>query len=179
MTDTSSYTDPRTWADGDYVSAATLNTQVRDNLRFRLGHSANPFPHARVRSATPVALASTQWSTLHFDTAVVDRGGMWLGAGSALVAPIAGRYRIGASLDTDYVASNKALRLIINASRVAAEKHRPGVGREAPIRATIWTSIDLEAGDFIEAEAWHDYPAPISAVPSAWAPVLWARWRGI
>lgn len=173
-------TDPRTWATDDYVSAATLNTELRDRFRFLLGHSLNPKPHARVRSTVPVSLASKQWSTLTFDTTEVDRGGMFAGgAGSALVAPIAGRYRIGAAVSTDHVASNKSFRIIINAAREIVRKSRPGTGRPVPIEATVPVTVRLAAGDFIEVEVWHDYPTPINALPDTWAPVLWARWEGL
>lgn len=173
------FTNPRTWANDDYVSSATFNTHVRDNLRWLLGHHLNPMPFARVRSEAPVSLATSQWTTLRYDEVVVDRGGMFAsGAGSALIAPVAGRYRIGAAVDIENVACNKALRLIVNASRVLAERDRPGVGSPVPGRITISTAAELAAGDFIEAEAWHDLGVPINAVPGPWAPVLWAHWEG-
>lgn len=170
---------PLTWVDEQLVSAATLNTEIRDRFRWLLGHSANPKPHARVRSTVPIPLAPRQWTALRFDTTEVDRGGMWLGAGSALVAPLTGRYRIGAAVATDRVASNKGFRLIINASRVVAQRKRTGTGRVVPMEVTLRTTIDLEAGDFIEAEAWHDYPQEINATPDTWCPVLTARWQAM
>jgi len=172
------WTNPRTWSDGDFVSAPTFNTHVRDNLRFLLGSELNPKPHARVVSEAPVSLATSQWTPLTYDQTVVDRGGMFAsGIGSALIAPIAGIYRIGASVDIENVACNKALRLIVNAAQVLTERDRPGVGSPVPGRITISTTASLAAGDFIEAEAWHDLGVPINAVPGDWAPALWAHWQ--
>ena len=118
------------------------------------------------------------WSALVFDTEEVNRGGMWA-SGSPLIIETAGRYKIGAAVDLESAACNKALRLIVNATKVIAQDDRPGVGSPVPARWSISTTARLEQGDFVEAEVWHDYGSILNAVPGTWAPVLWSRWKGL
>lgn len=172
------YAIPRTWTDDEYVWAPQLSRQVTDNLWWLLHHSTNPAPAARVRSTVPVALASGVWSALVFDTAEINRGGMWA-SGSPLVIEHAGRYKLGAAVDMQTAACNKAIRLIVNGSRVLTQDDRPGVGSPVPGRWAISTTARLEPGDFVEVEAWHDFGSIINAVPGTWAPVLWGRWKGL
>ncbi len=141
------YTNPRNWNTNNPVSAPTLNTEVRDNLMWLLGHSSNPFPHARLWSSVNVALTSGQFSTIPFDSADVNRGDMWLG-GSALVAPIAGMMYAGGCVEIETAACNKALRLIINAATIVAENDTNGVGSPAVGRINVSSFFHVDAGDF-------------------------------
>jgi len=90
------YTTPKTWASGDVLTAADLNTYVRDNVAF----SANPpkvrvFMSAAVNVATSTASAPTfdserfDTDTMHSTTVNTDR----------ITFTTAGTYLIGANLD--------------------------------------------------------------------------------
>lgn len=166
------YTLPMTWADGDYVSAPTLNTEVRDALRWLLGHSSNPFPFAVIRNSASVALTSGQFSTIPFDTADVSRGGLWT-AGSALIAPIAGMMCAGGCVEIETAACNKAVRLIVNAATVVAEQDTSGVGSPAVGRINISSFFHVDAGDFVELEGFQDLGVPLNATTQTYSPVLW------
>lgn len=178
----SSFLRPRTYVENEYPATADLNI-LSASIAALLGktHTYTVLPRARVRSTAPVSLTTSTWSTLTYDTAEVNEGGMWFGeTGSALIVPagFAGRWRVGAAVDIENVACNKAFRLIVNASKVLCERDRPGVGTPVPGRITISSCASLEVGDFIEAEAWHDLGVPINATPGTWSPVLWARFEG-
>jgi hypothetical protein len=178
----SAFLRPRTFVASEYPATPDLNI-LSSSIAALVGKDGYPYPafaHARARSTKPVSLATGQWTPLSFDVADVNKNGVWIAEGSSLVVParFAGRWRIGAAVDIETVACNKELRLIINASRVVAERSRPGVGSPIPGRITLATSVSLDVGDFIEAEAWHDLGVPISAIPGTWAPVLWAHWEG-
>lgn len=62
---------PLTWATDDLVTAAALNTNVRDNLGFLYSPPSCLLTHKSNQS-----LASGQLTVVNFDTAVVDTDGM-------------------------------------------------------------------------------------------------------
>jgi hypothetical protein len=166
------YALPRTWAADEFVSKATLNTQVRDNLRWLLGHSANPSPFAVIRNSASVALTSGQFSTIPFDTADISRGDLWT-SGSALIAPIAGMMCAGGCVEIETAACNKAVRLIVNAATVVAEQDTSGVGSPAVGRINVTSFFHVDAGDFVELEAFQDLGVPLNATAQTYSPVLW------
>jgi hypothetical protein len=167
-----SYPNPRTWNDDDFVPAPALNTEVRDSLRWLLGHSLNPFPHAVVRNTAPVALTSGQFSTIPFDTADISRGGLWA-SGSALIAPIAGMMCAGGCVEIETAACNKAVRLIVNAATIVAESDTSGVGSPAVGRINVSSFFHVDIGDFVELEAFQDLGVSINAANQTYSPVLW------
>lgn len=173
------YALPRTWANGDYVEAPTMNTQVRDNHRWLLGHSSNPFPFARARSSVSIGLASGQFSTLTYDTTDVSRGGLYT-SGSALIAPIAGMMVAGACVEFEASACNKAVRLIVNAATTVTEQDISGVGTDATVRLSVVSFFHVDIGDFIEAEAFQDLGVSVNAVAqSDYSPVLWGAYVAV
>lgn len=171
------YTNPRTWVTATRVSAPTLNTHVRDALRWLLGHSANPFPHAVVRNSANIALVNT-WSTLTFDTADVARGGLWT-SGSALIAPIAGMMCAGGCVEIEPASCNKALQLIVNQKTVVAQSDTNGVGSPAVGRINVSSFFHVDAGDFVELNAFQDSGVTLNAAANTFSPVLWGLYVAV
>lgn len=173
------YSIPMTWYLNESVSAPTLNTHVRDNTRWMLGHSDNPFPFARARSSVSIGLASGQFSTLTYDTVDVSRGGLYT-SGSALICPIAGMIVAGACVEFEASACNKALRLIVNAASTVTEQDISGVGSDAIVRLSVVSFFHVDIGDFIEAEAFQDLGVNVNAVAqSSYSPVLWGAYVAV
>lgn len=180
----STYPKPMTWFDSWYVTVADMNTYVRDAMRWALGHSENPFPHAAVRSSKNIALTSGQFSTLTFDTVEVARGDLWsltsqtfdteTPSASALIAPYPGMMCAGGCVEIETAACNKALRLIVNGTTVVAEQDTSGVGSPAVGRINISAFFHVDTGDFVELEAFHDLGVPLNALAQAnYSPKFW------
>lgn len=66
------YTAPKTWSTGNTITAADLNTYVRDNV----GWLATDKPHAKVRKTALQTIATATDTVLTFDTEDWDTGAM-------------------------------------------------------------------------------------------------------
>lgn len=69
------WTNPRTWVNGETVSHTQLNTHLRDNLDFL--HSKD---HVSVYSSTDEALGGSAYDKVDFDSEHFDSNSMWDGS---------------------------------------------------------------------------------------------------
>lgn len=163
---------PATWT-ATTVDASDFNTNIRDPLQWLLGHSSNPKPHIRLRNTSAVALTSGSFTDLTMSTATRDRGFGW-GSGAAITIPVAGTYLIGASVEIDTFACNKALR-IVNGSTVIVEHDITGVGSPAVARISVATLAVCSASDSVKAQAFQDSGGSLDAnAAGEFSPCLWA-----
>lgn len=82
------YTTPSTWVAGAVLTAAQLNTQLRDNIRFLHG-----VPTCRLRRDAAQALASGSWDTVQWDTEDWDNNTIWSSTNNdQLFVRTAGKY---------------------------------------------------------------------------------------
>lgn len=177
---------PRTWAAGDIVSYATLNTELRDQLLWCLGESTNPMPHVIVRRTENFALASGVFQAITWNTADRSRGEMFTaedadvaagaswGESSVLFAPVGGVIAVGGCVEIETASCNKALRLTVNMT-VVAEQDTSGVGSAAVGRINVATIVPVSAGDIIELEAFQDSGGNLNVLAAGeYSPKLWA-----
>ena len=171
--------NPATWA-AVVPDDTDFNTEIRDPLRWLLGHSSNPKPFLRTRGSAPTSLSngggSGAWTEIDLDNSDEHRGFV-----TALPAtiPVDGFYDVGAMIDVDVERSNKALRIRKNGTDTIAQDDRPGVGSPVPARITASTgNVPLVAGDVITIEGYNDAASgAIDALATGtWAPVLWIEY---
>lgn len=164
--------NPATWT-ATTVSASDFNTNIRDALRWVLGHSSNPKPFIRRRNTGAVALTSGGFTDLTMNTTVVARGS-WSPSGASITVPTAGTYMIGASVEIDTFACNKALQ-VVNGSTVIVEHDITGVGSPALARIAVATLFVCAAGDVLKAAAFQDSGGSLNAnAAGEFSPCLWA-----
>lgn len=163
--------NPATWT-STAPTATDFNTNIRDALQWVLGHSTNPKPHIRRRNTAAVALTVSTWTDLTMNTTVINRGS-WSPSGASITVPVAGTYLIGASVEIDAAACNKALR-IANGSTVIVEHDITGVGSSAVARISCSTLAVCAASDVIKAQAFQDFGTLNANSAGEFSPVLWA-----
>jgi len=170
--------DPATWT-ATVPTDDEFNDEIRDPLRWLLGHSSNPKPYLRTRGASPTALdnggGTGAWTDIALGTTVINRG---FSTTNPATIPVTGYYDIGACIDVDVAVSNKALRILVNGDTVA-EDDQPGVGSPIPARITCSTGVvPLSEGDVITIEGYNDAATgDVDALATGeWAPVLWVEY---
>lgn len=82
---------PRTWVPGDALTAARMNTELRDALTFFLNR-----PRTRLRQSVVQSVASSTWAPVTWDIEDFDTDNMHSGTNSYLVAVTAGLYQVDA-----------------------------------------------------------------------------------
>lgn len=84
------YTTPSTWVSGNVLTAAQLNEQVRDNIKFLHGP-----PTAQIGRTAAFSVASGAWEEVQFDTEVWDTNTMWSStANTKVFCRTAGKYLV-------------------------------------------------------------------------------------
>lgn len=165
--------NPATWT-ATTVTATDFNTNIRDPLRWLLGHSSNPKPHIRLQSSVNRALTISTWTDIWTDTELLNRGGWQLGTGgNGMAIPVAGTYMIGAGIEIESAACNKAARIIRN-SDVIVEHDITGVGSAAVARINMSTLAVCAANDVIKLQGWVDLSGLHAITAGEYSPILWA-----
>jgi hypothetical protein len=79
---------PRTWTTGEIITAAEMNTEIRDSVNFLLAT-----PRCIIyRSTDRICGSSSTPSAILFDTEITDTDSMHSGSNTYMVANTAGRY---------------------------------------------------------------------------------------
>lgn len=169
------FTTPRTWVAAETVTAANLNTHVRDNEQWLVHHTTNPAPIFVVTLATPVGLTTSSFTSIPGDTTIVSRGGA-LSAG-IFVAPSDGLYEFAATVSITDTQGNKEARLAINGDETVyiAGDNAYGAGSSAPSRRSLAGMWLLDATDTVEVMVFTDAPTPGSVDYM----VFCAKWIGV
>jgi hypothetical protein len=184
-----SYPKPRSFVDAEKLAAAKLNIEIRDAMKWLLGHSEYSFPFASVRRATSFALPSAQFVPITFDTIEVSRGSMFATSvtvidtvtvsTSSLICTMSGFVAFGGCVEIDAASCNKAVRLVQSGS-VIAEQDTSGVGSSAVGRINIATAVNVAAGDFLEIEAFQDSGVSLNVSSQGnYSPKLWGCYVAI
>lgn len=87
--------NPRTWTVGELLTAAKLNTDLRDGLNFLLAS-----PRAQLYKTAPQSTATGTFTTLSFDAEVIDSDGAHSTStnNSRFTAQTSGWYQVSASI---------------------------------------------------------------------------------
>lgn len=172
------WTTPKTFAVGDVLTAADLNTYVRDNAKW-LGTDK---PHCRIRNSANINHTSTgNYQALTFDSERVDVGAMHdlvTNPGRITVpAGGAGFYTIGGQIEFDGNATGRrGIQIRLNGATVIAREETPSIGaNDQPI--TLVTAYQLAAGDYVELMGYQNSGGNLNMLASsAYAPEFYAHW---
>jgi hypothetical protein len=162
---------PATWTAAT-LTHTQLNTEVRDSVRWLMGHSSNPKPYFRRRSTAATSLTISTWTDVSMNTTVVSRGG-WTLSGASCTVPVAGTYMVGGCVEITAAACNKAAR-IVNGSTVIVEHDITGVGSSAVARINLSTLTVCAASDVLKLQAWVDLGSLNAESAGEFSPVIWA-----
>jgi hypothetical protein len=89
------WTTPRTWTAGDVLTATLFNQQIRDNLN-SLRHCNDAIAIVYL-SGSPTISTGT-WTTVPFDTAAANAGGLFTAGSNRFEVPVTGKYELVVSI---------------------------------------------------------------------------------
>ncbi len=175
---------PRNWSTGEMGTAALLNTHIRDALEFFV----TP-PWCWVTSSANQSISNTTWTTLTWDTQLVDSDNMMaLGTETVMTVRTPGCYAIHAQImyaaDVDGVRGLTCDRIRGGArTTLVRGGQRAADGTGTPSQETafqIATYAELEIGDQLDFWTWQNSGGALNALRSSSDFYTWAsaRWIG-
>lgn len=174
----------RTWTAGEIVTAAMLNSNVRDAIGFVLAP-----PAAALRSTVAQSVPNSSWTSIAFATEDVDNDGghSTTTNTSRYTAQTPGWYRVnGGSVGfTGNSTGTRRTRLAVNGAPLSASQvlivASAAVAMSLPV---VGAEFYLAVGDYVEVQAYQDVTTPaggalttVSAPTEAQSGVtlVWAR----
>lgn len=146
----------RTWTAGEIVTAAMLNSNVRDAVNFLLGR-----PHLEVRATSAQAMTNAAFTSVNFDTEDRDNDGTHstVSNTSRLTCVTPGWYLPGGGVSFTNTSNGgqRIARFAINSTAVAAS-----AGRNSSDASLIYVvaprsrAVFLNAGDILEIQGFQD-----------------------
>lgn len=172
------WTTPKTFAVGNVLAAADLNTYQRDNTRW-LGTDK---PHCRVRNSANVSHTSTgNYQAVTFDSERVDVGAMHDTSSntSRLTVPAGGGGLYAAGGLIEFAANatgRRGIQIRLNGTTIIARTEAANLGaNDHPL--TIATVYQLTAGDYLELMGFQGSGGNLNmAATSAYSPEFYAYW---
>lgn len=157
------WTSPKTWNVGDVLTAADMNTYVRDNLL----STHNLTKHARVHSSGAQSIASAAATALSFNTMDLDTDTMYnAGSPTRLTCKTAGDYDVYASVQ--FLANGVGYRWIelrLNGTTVIAITYVPQTASASDdATLTIRRTLALAVNDYVEVLAWQNSGGALNVV---------------
>lgn len=172
------WTTPKTWTVGDVLSAADLNTYVRDNAKW-LGTDK---PHCRVRNSANISHTSSgSYQALTFNSERVDVGAMHDTSTNTgrLTVPTGGGgfYAVGGCIEFDGNGTGRrGIQIRLNGATVIAREETGNAGANDHA-ITIHTVYQLAAGDYVELMALQASGGNLNMLAtSAYSPEFFAHW---
>lgn len=142
----------RTWTDGEVVTAAMLNSNIRDDGQFWVSSR----PRARLRQTAAQSLSSTIWAAINFDVEDVDNdGGHSTSTNtSRYVAQTAGWFLVGGIGAISASGSGqRGTRLAVNGTVQAGTQTQGNAGSAGGTDMAVGTQlIFLNATDYVELQ---------------------------
>lgn len=173
------WTTPKTWTVGEVVTAANMNTHVRDNLTFL----ANPARVKTKRSATQNishnVITILTWDQEYYDTQNMHST---TSLTNRLTVPSGWDGNWHLELDLEFAANATGFRGIHivhstsgGSATIIAKNYLPNTG--VAVAAILHCSTDYAAvaGDYFYAEAWQTSGGTLATGFAAWDS-LSARW---
>ena len=152
------WTTPHTYVVGELVTAATLNTDVRDNFTFL--HSP---PSCRVYNDANIAVPTTAVADLTFNSEYWDNATIHSTVTNTgrLTAPIDGVYLVSLTIHWATGSNNRYIGINLNASDLLAIQEQKGLS-SASIIMNCSAEVFLEAGQFAGAEVQHTHGSDLN-----------------
>lgn len=186
---------PTDWYVGQPLTAARMNTELRDAVRFLLGLGVNARPRCRVRQSSTQSLAAGAWTPVALQTEDYDTDTMHSSADAFLTATTAGLYAIVAACSFASVTVAAGAAVGVRAIRLETSTDGtawtpvPGkcgtadVVNGATAKATgtvdlaLTRHVYLTAGQKLRMVAWNGYSAALNtAIGADSCPLLEAIW---
>jgi len=148
------WTAPRTWVVGELISAAIMNTHIRDN-QIQL---YNGMPAARVFHSVNQAINNNALTVLTFDTERFDNDTIHDGVNpTRLTCVTAGKYQITANIAwAANVNGRRGLWLYLNGATTIAGVQQPIDAVAGWGEQSLSTLYDLVATDFVETQVYQN-----------------------
>lgn len=175
------WTAPKTWTVAEVLTAANMNTHVRDNLAFAAGsdHPSAMLWHSVVQGSG----TSGVQSEVFFDTEVWDVGALRNPATfpNRIVVPVggAGKWLVGATVEYAAAAIGYRTTVVMKNSGNEIASSNDGVTSINVVSIVgCFTHTDAVVGDFFTCRQFQDSSAPINIGGSGGrSPRLWATWE--
>ncbi|HEY6021598.1 MAG TPA: hypothetical protein VIY48_17545 [Candidatus Paceibacterota bacterium] len=166
-----------TWVSGQVVTAAQLNTNLRDAVNFLINK-----PTCQVRQTVSQNLTTGSAAAIAFDTEDVDNDNMHSTTTNTtrLTAVTSGRYHVGGGYCAASTTGRKEVWVRINGGDVnGTESGVPGGSAVATGPALRGVSIFLNAGNYTELWVFQDSGGTIAtSVSGAQQASFFALWTG-
>jgi len=175
----------KTYASGDILTAADMNTYQRDNGRHMTGSSTGGGPMCRVTHSTTQSIANATETSLAFDTERFDVGPMHdpVTNNSRITVPASqgGKYLVGAQLawqSNVTSAGRRDVRLRVDgATYWGFAGQVVDVGSGAEQYHTIASLITLAAASYVEVRGFQNQGSAQNVQQySNYSPEFWAVW---
>ncbi len=168
---------PRTWTVGELLTAAKLNTDLRDGLNFLL---APPLAQLR-KSGNQTGIASGSTTLITWDVEDVDRdnGHSNVTNNTRYTAQTAGYYDLSTTITFDSISGNQyRLALFRKNGTISLEQGNQGsTGSSSFVaRITSATLMFLAVGDYVEVGVNHDNASSLSTFQVNKDPRMDIRW---
>lgn len=150
------WTPTRTWTNGDILSPALLNTQIRDNianLRNLKGAGCAVYLQDADQSSQSGERAPISWDAVNWQV-----GGMWT-SGSQIKAPVAGVYQITINLQFDGQANLSGVAgcgYVLNGSATHHDGQFQELNSTSDKSPSATDLIRMNAGDYLEVYGYQD-----------------------
>jgi hypothetical protein len=178
------FTTPRTWVTAEMVTAALLNTYVRDNLQ-----SVRDQVTARIRGSAAggnLLIPNNAETRVGMDTTDFDSTGTIADlVNDRLVFPVSGKYIVGGNARWAVNATgHREIRIVYHDSVANADSRITITASEAaagvaPCLSTD-TTFDCKAGDYVYLTAYQNSGGGLNITPLDSAdPVLYTAREGI
>jgi len=167
------YTDPKTWSPGDVLTAADLNTYVRDNTTDK--------PRARMSRAGSQSIPNNANTIVDFDTSDIDVGGLVDLTNNKFVIQQDGDYLFGAHVHFDAHADgqSRALFLVKNGSIVARVAAQPDAASSPQgIGLHVADMFRLVAGDAMWVVVFQNLGSAIGIGSGEQYSAAYITWQG-
>lgn len=154
------FTTPSTWVAGAVLTAAQLNQQVRDNMRFLHGPPTVRLRRVGNQAITTATETSIQWTNEDYDTDT-----MWSStANTKIIFRTAGKYTISANYEMEgsTVSTNMYIAIRHNSTSggdyLAAVRH-PFDAVSGALTRLVGCDVTAHfaANDFVRVVAYHEH----------------------
>ena len=172
------FSTPSTWVAGTVLTAAQLNTDVRDNIAWMAtdspiarAYNNAAFSHTSTGNALSVTLNSERFdnAALHDTSSNTSRMTIPSGGG--------GKYLCGGSVEfASNATGHRVLSMYVNATTYAATQTVPAVSGSV-VTIAICTVWSFSAADYAEMQAFQNSGGNLNVnATTSYSPEFWIQW---
>lgn len=172
------YVTPKTWATNDLATAAQLNQDLRDNVKFlATPPSCRVFNSATISHATSGSFQYLTFNSERFDTDTMHSTSVSTGR---ITFTTAGKYLVGGQVKFSVNATGmRGLQIRLNgATEIANVLLDTGTALDTHL--TIATYYQFAAADYVELGAFQSSGGALNMLlGSNYSPEFWAVWQSL